>query len=45
MTYNKDMELLGMVDIAPKLLAKMQKGSVKKQQFDTKAMQRVAEYM
>jgi hypothetical protein len=44
-TYNKDMEALGVVDIAPKLLAEMQQGSKCKQQFDTEAMQRVAEHM
>jgi hypothetical protein len=44
-TYDKDMEALGVVDIAPELLAEMQRGSKRKQQFDTEAMQRVAEHM
>ena len=44
-TYNKDMEALGVVDIVPELLAEMQRGSKRKQQFDTEAMQRVAEHM
>ena len=44
-TYDKDMEALGVVDIAPELLAEMQQGSKHKQQFDTEAMQRVAEHM
>ena len=44
-TYDKDMEMLGMVDIAPELLAEMKRGSNAKQQFDTEAMQHVAEQM
>ena len=44
-TYNKDMEALGVVDILPELLAEMQKGSKRKQQFDTEAMQQVVEHM
>ena len=39
------MEALGVVDITPELLAEMQRGSKRKQQFDTEAMQRVAEHM
>ena len=39
------METLGVVDIAPELLAEMQRGSKRKQQFDTEAMQRVAGHM
>ena len=45
LTYDKDMEALGVVDISPELLAEMQQGSKRKQQFDTEAMQRVAEHM
>ena len=44
-TYDKDMEALGVVDIAPELLAEMQHRSKRKQQFDTEAMQQVAEHM
>jgi hypothetical protein len=44
-TYDKDMKALGVVDIAPELLTEMQRGSKRKQQFDTKAMQQVAEHM
>jgi hypothetical protein len=44
-TYNKDMEALGAIDIMPELLAEMQQGSKHKQQFDTEAMQRVAEHI
>ena len=44
-TYNKDMEALGAIDIVPELLAEMQRGSKRKQQFDTEVMQRVAEHM
>jgi hypothetical protein len=39
------MELLGMVDIAPELLAEMWHGSAQKQQFNMEAMQRVTVYM
>ena len=39
------MEALGVIDIAPELLAEMQGGSKRKQQFDTEAMQQVAEHM
>jgi hypothetical protein len=44
-SYDKDMEILGMVDIAPELLAEMKRGSSTKQHFDTEAMQRVADRM
>jgi hypothetical protein len=44
-SYNRDMEQLGMVDIAPELLAEMMKGTNKRPYFDTKAMQQVAEHM
>jgi hypothetical protein len=43
--YDKDMEELGMLDIAPELLAEMRKGTDKRPYFDTKAMQQVAEHM
>jgi hypothetical protein len=39
LSYNKDMEELGMVDIiAPELLAEMRKGTDKRLYFGTKAM-------
>ena len=44
-TYDKDMEALGVVDIVLELLAEMQRRSKCKQQFDTEAMQWVAEHM
>jgi hypothetical protein len=44
-SYDKDMEVLGMVDIAPDLLAEMKMGSSKKQHFNTEAMQHVADHM
>ena len=44
-TFDKDMEELGMVDIAPEVLEEMKQGSNAKQQFGTEAMQRVAEQM
>jgi hypothetical protein len=45
LSYNKDMEELGMVDIAPELLAEMRKGTDKRPYFNTKAMQYLAEHM
>jgi hypothetical protein len=44
-SYDQDMHSLGVVDVPPELLAEMQKGSRRKQHFDTEAMQRVAEQM
>jgi hypothetical protein len=44
-SYNRDIEKLGMVDIAPELLAEMREGTEKRSYFDTKAMQRVAKHM
>jgi hypothetical protein len=44
-SYNRDMEQLGMVDIAPELLAEMKKGTNKRPYFDTEAMQQVAKHM
>ena len=44
-TFDKDMEKLGMVDIAPELLEEMKQGLNAKQQFGTEVMQRVAEQM
>jgi hypothetical protein len=45
LSYDKDMEELGMVDIAPELLANMRKGTDKRPYFNTEAMQQVAEHM
>ena len=43
-SYDKEMEELGMVDITPELLTEMRKGTDKRPYFDTEAMQRVAEH-
>ncbi len=45
LSYNKDMEELGAVDITPELLAEMMKKTDKWPYFETKAMQRLAERM
>ncbi len=43
--YVQDTAKLGIVDIAPELLQEMSDQSKHKQQFDTEAMQKVADHM
>jgi hypothetical protein len=43
--YVQDMAKLGLVDIAPELLQEMSDQSKQKQQFNTEAMQKVADHM
>jgi hypothetical protein len=38
-SYDRDMEQLGMIDIAPEFLAEMKKGTDKRPYFNPKAMQ------